>query len=76
MSACVFTLWCVYDHPKDYPREFVARRHDVHPGMSVPTEEVIVSEKLEPLREELSGKGLQCIGRHGGDDPCILEVWL
>jgi len=68
-------LWCVYYKPKDWPHGYIARRHDIYPGESRATEEVIKADSLESLRRLLP-EGLVCIARHPDDEPQIVEVWL
>lgn len=69
-------IWTVYDHPKDFPQEFVARRFSVDRHGSRPTDDVLTSTSLDLLRTELAGRGLTVINRMPGDDPKIVEVWL
>jgi hypothetical protein len=66
------TIWTVYDHPKDFPNTFVARRWA---GVT-PTQDVIISPDLEDLRRLLAFEGLTCLARADGDDPTIVETWL
>lgn len=67
-----FSLWTVYDHPRDYPNQFVARRFDV----DQPTSDVFVADDLETLREILAAEGLTRLARDPDDDAKIVEVWL
>ncbi len=66
------TVWVVYDHPKDFPDTFVARRFDGEDA----TAELIVCTDLETIRQELQAKGLVRFARDEQDDPKILESWL
>lgn len=66
------TTWTVYDHPDDFPDCYVARRFEGEE----PTEEIIVSAELMPLRGLLAGKGLAPVRRSPEDDPVIVETWL
>ena len=72
----ILSMWVVYDHPADFPTEFVARRHEVVAGGSRPTNEAMSSRSLDMLRDELVGRGLTCLTRMPGDDPKIVETWL
>ena len=63
--------WVVYDHPKDYPDQYVARMWDGE----APTTNVILGPTLESVREPLR-RDYVCVGRFAQDDPCIVEVWL
>jgi len=69
----VLSIWVVYDHPTDYPNDFVARRFE----NDQPTSSVMFSDRLETLREcFLVQMGLTCIERDPSDDPKIVESWL
>jgi len=68
-------IWTVYDHPRDYPTHFVARKFLSLPKPE-PTGEVIADTDLNRLRGVLTQWGLTCLQRMPGDDPVILETWL
>jgi hypothetical protein len=72
----VMSMWTVYDHPKDFPNTFVARRYMISRGTAGATNDIIVSPQLAPLREVLAIKGLIPIARSEGDDPKIVESWI
>jgi hypothetical protein len=72
----IMSMWIVYDHPTDFPTEFVARRHEIVRGGSRPTDEAMASHSLDSLREALVGRGLTCLSRSPHDDPKIVETWL
>jgi hypothetical protein len=74
--SSALSIWVVYDHPLDYPSEFVARRHEVTAKGSRPTPEAMASHNIDLLRDELAGRGLTMIPRMDGDDPNIMETWL
>lgn len=65
-------IWVVYDHPSDFPDDYVAR---LWQGES-PTDTVISHADLRSVRLELWMKGLVRLDRAEGDDPKILETWL
>jgi hypothetical protein len=65
-------IWAVYDHPKDYPDDFVARKF----MNQYPSNEIIRTRSLLELRKILESKGLRCIARSEYDDPVIIETWL
>jgi hypothetical protein len=70
------SLWTVYDHPRDYPDVWVARRSEVGVGAAPrPTSDMFTAETLDELRALLP-RGLVCLARSPGDDPVIVEVWL
>lgn len=64
-------IWVVYENPKDFPLKFVARRWE----LDKPTNEIIVTDTLGELRDELP-EGLTRLDRHFDDDPCIVETWV
>ena len=72
------SMWTVYDHPKDHPDHFIARRWDIGIGRGQPTSETILSEDLGELRDRLIERypDLYCIPRQEDDDPVIVETWL
>jgi len=69
------SMFVLYDHPKDLPDFFVARRWEVKDGAYAPTDEVKTAPTLEMLRLLLP-PGLTRLPRAEQDDPCIIEVWL
>jgi hypothetical protein len=68
-------IWTVYDHPRDFPDCFVARRSLSSAGGIFMTDEVVTAATLEELRALLP-PGLYRIDRDPLDDPVIVEVWL
>jgi hypothetical protein len=66
------TIWVIYDHPRDYPREFVARKWVGDEA----TGEIICAQSVGALRDKLRVKGLSRLERHHSDDPIIVESWL
>lgn len=69
-------MWTIYDHPRDAPDLFVARKHLIERGFSVATSEAFACKSLEPLRERMLEMGLTCLPRQEGDDPVIVESWI
>jgi hypothetical protein len=69
-------IWAVYDHPKDFPDCFVARKHEADDTGYWPTPNTVTSMTLEGLRRQLRMKGLTPIARDVTDDPKIVESWL
>lgn len=69
-------MWTVYDHPKDYPNNYVARMFLVMDGETRATDELMVCPELEPIREQLRARGLFHFTRWTSDDPVILETWM
>jgi len=74
-------VWTVYDHPRDLPGHFAARRFEMHmgPGSQFamkPTLEVVLGDDLEIVRRQLRELGLVRVARSTYDDPTIVETWL
>lgn len=67
-------MWVVYDHPRDFPRAWVARRWTVGTA-AAPTGDMIACSTLEQLRAVVGGNRLQ-LPRHDADDPKVTEAWL
>jgi len=69
-------MWTVYDHPRDCPEHFIARRFEIHAWHIEPTLEVVIGEDLETVRRALVALGLVRVARSTQDDPSIVETWL
>jgi hypothetical protein len=69
-------MYTVYDHPKDYPHEYVVRRFEIRPNEVTGTAIYAHAATLAEVRRPLRGMGLSRIGRHESDDLVIVEVWL
>jgi hypothetical protein len=70
------SMWTVYDHPRDFPDGFVARRFEVRKGEPVVTKDAITANGLQPLRTAFERAGLTVIARFEGDEPQIVETWM
>jgi hypothetical protein len=74
------STWVIYDHPRDFPNKFVARRHDIYRGDPEPhaSEEYVTADTLDEIRELIYAKNpnLCCLPRFENDDKNIVEVWL
>ncbi len=70
------SMWTVYDHPKDWPRYFVARRWEVNGEGIKPTGDVELDVDLNRIRRNMIQKGLTPLCRDPTDDPTIVETWL
>lgn len=71
------SLWTVYDHPRDFPDHFVARRFSMRSGK--PTSDVLTAPTLALLRKLLQDGvdyRLTRLERAPDDDPVIVETWL
>jgi hypothetical protein len=77
IDSAVLPMWTIYNHPKDYPKSFVARLWYVGAGGSpIPTDQVIVFPTLEAIRDRMRAQGLTRLMRNENDDPVIIETWL
>lgn len=72
----VLSMWVVYEHPKDFPASWVARRWDLRKGHPVATANMIETNSLAEVRALLERMGLTCMPRDPRDEPQIVEVWL
>jgi hypothetical protein len=73
----VLPMWIVYEHPLDYPHDFVARKWRIRRGTPdpVPTDDLLAAPTLDELRALLP-PGLARIAPSLGDEPQIVETWL
>ena len=71
-----FVMWVIYEHPKDFPEEYVARQWQIYPGTVVPGKTVERDQDLHVLRQRFDDMGLVCAQPSPGDDPAILEIWF
>jgi hypothetical protein len=69
-------IWVVYDHPSDFPNEYVARLQIADGARVKITNQIMTSKSLDLLRSELESRGLTCLQPMEGDDPNIIEMWL
>jgi hypothetical protein len=82
MSDDALPIWTVYDHPRDFPHCYVARKFLIgeESGAALildwPTDEVITADTLDEIRELLERRGLTCFQRAPEDDPVIVETWI
>lgn len=67
--------WAIYDHPKDYPNNFVVRRWTLAGGNPVPDRECSLASSLEEAREFIPA-GLVRVSPFPGEDPIIVETWI
>ncbi len=67
-------MWVVYDHPKDYPDHFVARKW-LAGKTAEATDEILLDTDLDSLRKQMP-PWLYCMPRQPNDDPKIIEVWF
>lgn len=70
------TFWVIYDHPKDYPDEFVGRRQFVTAAGIVKDNDLFArGPSVAAVREQIPQGAIQ-VGPSPGDDPVIAEVWM
>jgi len=75
-APAVLSVWTIYDHPRDYPRHFVARRSEVLMGGGIgTTNDMHTAPTLAEVRALLP-PGLYRLPRQLADDPVIVEVWV
>lgn len=63
--------WTIYDHPRDYPNGFIARKSIDNK----PTFETKLGSSLESVRKQLP-PGLTRFERDPSDDAVIVETWF
>lgn len=63
----------IYEHPKDYPKYYVARVFDV----DKPTDTVILKNTLAAVQEDIKeNTKMMFFSRETEDDPCIVGAWI
>lgn len=77
VNEVVLEMWAVYNSPRDYPGQFVARMFVAVTGDPEPhaTTRFVVAPTLEAVRSMLPW-GLVCLARSEGDEAPIVETWL
>jgi hypothetical protein len=68
----------VYEHPRDFPDEFVARESFMDLMVERKGEIVARGPNLQSCRAAIIALdlGLVCLARHPDDDPVIVETWI
>ena len=71
-------MWTVYEHPKDCPGEYVARKFVITEDVYRSSNELISSRSLTDVRNVLRSlyPGLIQLKRPPDDEPHVVEVWL
>jgi hypothetical protein len=70
-------MWTVYDHPRDFPNNYVAREWIAEDGRTRPTGNFLLANDIEVLREILLAQmHLHRLPRSESDDPKIVETWI
>lgn len=77
MSDRVLAIVVIYDHPRDFPNDYVARRQWATSagGVEVEPEPFAADPSLEVVRASVP-PGMTCLDRDPTDDATILEVWI
>ena len=76
MTNEMLDLWTIYQHPDDYPGEYVARKFSVGWGKAeASATEMFVADTLAEIRA-LIPPGMFCLKRDPRDEPHIVETWL
>lgn len=78
MTRGEYFMWIVYDHPRDMPDYFVARKFVcAEKGKDYePTDIAIGFLDLDRLRLWMQQHGLAKLMRSDADPPHIIETWL
>jgi len=75
----MIAFYVIYDHPSDYPNDYVLRKQASIFVPGQPPESVQEAAcrvgSLEEMRSHVP-MGAVCLGRYGNDDPKIVEVWM
>jgi hypothetical protein len=72
-----FKVYTVYNHPTDYPDDYVVRTWSSADGKPTPDLELFMQNKdLNVIREKLQSMGLFRIDEDGSEDGVILESWI
>ncbi|SHH59345.1 hypothetical protein [Ferrimonas marina] len=76
-------IWTLYQSPKDYPGQYVARRFEVTPvGGPRLTDEVYANKDVAAVRDWVQQEGRRFgvvpvkLERDPSDDPVVLESWI
>jgi hypothetical protein len=72
-----FKVYTVYNHPTDYPDDYVVRTWSSVDAKPTPDLELFMQDKdLNVIREKLQSMGLYRIDEDGSPDGVILESWI
>jgi hypothetical protein len=65
-------LWTIYQNLPDYPNKFVALKFIT----STRTDELIIRDSLEDIREILEKEGRRRIEPNYDEEPTVIEIWI
>jgi hypothetical protein len=71
-------MWKIYEHPKECPAEYVARKFVITEDFYGPSNESISSRSLRDVRNLLRSlyRGLIQLQLSPDDEPHVVEIWL
>jgi len=71
-------MFVVYDHPKDYPDDFIVRRFIALDGEAVPQEIVYRGHSLDNARSRIMNLAPSAVRfhRNQSDERQIVECWI
>jgi hypothetical protein len=69
-------MWTIFDHPRDRPDHFVARKFIISREGPLLTDEVLLADEVDALREAMEYMGKVKLMRSPEDDPVIMETWV
>jgi hypothetical protein len=72
------SVWTVFEHPDDFPDDFVARRSEVIEGEMRITDQVVVASNLATLRRHLERfyGPMRATARIEHDDANVVETLM
>lgn len=73
----MITFWVIYDHPKDFPTEFVGRRQHIDSKGQLFFDNDLFARgpTIEDVRAKVPA-GCVRFEPMGEDDPVIVETWM
>jgi hypothetical protein len=75
-NPATLTVWTIFEHPDDFPHEFVARRFRIIAGHVQPDLDIwFKAASLDAVRRSIP-PALHRIGKQPGDTPATRESWL
>ena len=75
-SKLLAIIVAVYEHPRDFPRSYVARVHIVSKKRHWPSPNIfIIRDTLAEVRAAIPA-GMHRTNRLPADDPCIVETYF
>lgn len=75
----MLSIYTIYDHPSDYPDQYVIKKWDVQKGNTEPVQDpryVYAGTDLEVCRDQMRNMGLVLMPREDSDDIVIIESWI